>query len=329
MTEEPGKTETIGTVLAEALSTSSDDHQATMLRLAEIRLKSRQDVLAKAVAVLDEHPHLCRLLKSDTGLRWLKEREYREGLGQVAAGTLGEGKAKAEEKEPAPLGQRAAVDSLLSNMVAIPAGKFTMGSDEKNDEKPPHEVELGAFQIAAMPVTQAQYEAVMGRNPSHLEDRPNNPVESISWKDAMEFCRRLSDQTGQKFTLPTEAQWEYACRAGSSTRYCFGASANELSDYAWYGANSGGSIHPVGQKTPNAWGLYDMHGNVWEWCLSLYKPYPYKDDGRNDLSADGPRVVRGGCWLIDADNCRSACRYYVNPDYRADAFGFRLVRTQK
>jgi formylglycine-generating enzyme required for sulfatase activity len=168
---------------------------------------------------------------------------------------------------------------VTMKLVLIRPGKFIMGSPDseegrKADEGPQHEVAISkSFYMGLTEVTQVQYEAVMGTNPSEFKG-PTNPVENVTWDNAVEFCRKLSEKTGKAVRLPTEAEWEYACRAGSKTRYSFGDSDSALGNYVWYGANSGGKLHPVGQKKPNAYGLYDMHGNVFEWCADWYDSYP-------------------------------------------------------
>ena len=167
----------------------------------------------------------------------------------------------------------------------------------------------------------------MGKNPSHFkESGPDAPVEMVSWDDAQEFCRKLSElaeekEAGRRYRLPTEAEWEYACRAGSAEKYCYGDDESRLGDYAWYRKNSDGKTHQVGQKKPNAWGLYDMHGNVWEWCADWYDREYYANSPTDDPTGPSEgsfRVFRGGGPLWGAGVCRSACR----PDSRA-APGFR------
>jgi formylglycine-generating enzyme required for sulfatase activity len=158
-------------------------------------------------------------------------------------------------------------------MVSLPAGQFLMGSpdsdsDAKSYEKPQHQVKVNSFAIGKYPVTQAQYQAVMGTNPSYFQNNPQNPVEKVSWNNAQAFCQKLSQITGKTYRLPTEAEWEYACRAGTTTRYYFGDDANQLGDYAWYDGNSQETTHPVGQKKPNAWGLY--HSHEWQ-CLGVVR----------------------------------------------------------
>ncbi|MCX5656031.1 MAG: formylglycine-generating enzyme family protein [Planctomycetota bacterium] len=205
-------------------------------------------------------------------------------------------------------------------LVLIPAGKFMMG-----EEKDRHEVTLSKpFYVGVTEVTQAQYQAVMGTNPSNFKGA-TNPVETVSWNDATEFCKKLSEKTRQAVRLPTEAEWEYACRAGTATAFSFGDADSALGDYAWYSANSG-STHPVGQKKPNAWGLYDMHGNVWEWCADWYADYPKGAATDPQGAASGSqRVLRGGSWGSSADSCRAAGRNGHDPDGRFNRGGFRVV----
>ncbi|CCI36453.1 SUMF1/EgtB/PvdO family nonheme iron enzyme [Microcystis aeruginosa] len=233
-------------------------------------------------------------------------------------------------------------NGVTLEMVSLPAGEFLMGSpdsdpDAWDSEKPPHQVKVNSFAIGKYPVTQAQYQAVMGTNPSHFKNNSwfknnlQNPVEQVSWNDAQAFCQKLSQITGKTYRLPTEAEWEYACRAGTTTCYYFGDDANQLGDYAWYKGNSQDKTHPVGQKRPNAWGLYDMSGNVWEWCEddwhSSYIGAPtdgsawIKNNNDNDY-----RILRGGSWYNSPNSCRSA---YRNNDTRRDnnsnSYGFRVV----
>ena len=198
-----------------------------------------------------------------------------------------------------------------------------MGSPDNDrkacdDEKPQHKVEIGSpFYLGVTPVTQAQFEAVMGKNPSHFQGLPENPVESVSWFEALKFCNKLSRKNGlspyyvirgskpievvggEGYRLPTEAEWEYACRAGTESRYGFGDDVKQLGSYAWYSSNSEGRTWPVGRKRPNAFGLYDMHGNVWEWCWDGYEEGYYRHspdvDPLGDEEADY-RVTRGGSW---------------------------------
>ncbi len=221
-------------------------------------------------------------------------------------------------------------------LARIPAGTFMMGSvvGEANrglDEGPQMRVTLtDDFYLGATDVTQGQYLAVMGTNPSDFKSvGPNGPVEEVSWLDAMAFCQKLTEQEraagrlpeGCVFTLPTEAQWEYACRAGTT-----GAYAGSPPAMAWYDRNSGGTTHPVGMKQPNAWGLFDMTGNVYQWCSDWYaKRYP----GGAVSDPVGPlqgefHVLRGGGWYYEESYCRSAYRDY-DPGYRANFIGFRVA----
>ena len=205
--------------------------------------------------------------------------------------------------------------------VLIPGGTFKMGSDEGTQyEKPVHEVKLSDFLIAKYEVTQEVWEKIMGKNPSHFKGK-NNPVEQVRWEDCQEFCKK----TGLR--LPTEAEWEYACRAGTKTKFYWGD--KEDGDYMWYHANSESKTHPVGKKKPNEYGLHDMSGNVLEWCQDWWDKNYYENSSKENPK--GPekgqyRVVRGGDCYIDAYNCRSSYRRCCMPSLRHRSFvGFRSV----
>ena len=222
---------------------------------------------------------------------------------------------------------------VTMKLVRIRPGKFMMGSPDsekgrKDDEGPQHEVTISkAFYLGVTEVTQAQYEAVMGKNPSHFKGAAN-PVENVSWNGAVLFCRKLSAKTGKAFRLPTEAEWEYACRAGSKTRFSFGDSESALGDYAWHQGNCGGKTQPVAQKKPNAWGLYDMLGNVWNLCADWYGSYPSgaSTDPQGATSGDR-RVIRGGCYGDGAGFVRCAARTRRGPAERLNCDGFRCAIT--
>ena len=222
---------------------------------------------------------------------------------------------------------------IILELIKIPAGSFMMGSDEYNSQKPIHQVTLKEFYLGKYPVTQEQYQAVIGNNPSRFKDNPKNPVDCVSWDDAQEFCQKLKKLTGKDFRLPTEAEWEYACRAGTQTRYYFGDKDDQLGEYAWFAKNSDPKTHPVGQKKPNNWGLYDMSGNVLEWCKDpWHDSYAEKPDNiRNDgntiwlSSNESLHILRGGSGGSDAFRCCSAYRYWYDADNRYSYFGFRLA----
>jgi formylglycine-generating enzyme required for sulfatase activity len=239
-------------------------------------------------------------------------------------------------------------ETLPSNikleMVKIPAGSFLMGTEEaevirlckeyETDwckcEMPQHRVNLQEFYLGKYPVTQEQYQAIMGSNPSYFKDNSKNPVENVSWEDAQAFCQKLNDKTEKKYRLPSEAEWEYACKSGTQTRYYFGDNEKLLGEYVWYDANSGNKTHPVGQKKPNNWGLYDMSGNVWEWCEDgwhkNYENAPKNGSSWNENDYQTSlKLLRGGSWNNNSRYCRSARR---NGDYagsRVSNNGFRLA----
>ncbi len=247
---------------------------------------------------------------------------------------------------------------IMENLVTCPSGSFLMGSPDgflgvfggetsRDRNETQHLVIISKeFKISKYPVTQALYEYITGSNPSKFINE-NCPVENISWNDAKKFCNKLNIRyasqipTGYKFDLPTEAQWEYACRAGTSTAFNNGQNltgkdeCDSLDEIAWYKNNADGKTHPVGLKKPNEWGIYDMHGNVYEWCRDWYGDYPTNCE----IDPTGPntstsfllnRVIRGGNFKAHAGNCRSAARCYSNPNFPFEtAFngscGFRIV----
>jgi formylglycine-generating enzyme required for sulfatase activity len=215
------------------------------------------------------------------------------------------------------------IGSLEISMVRIPAGTFRMGSSAgAENEKPIHTVTLShAFWMGKYPVTQAQFEAVMGRNPSNWK-RPDNPVNQVTWDDAQAFVARLNtQQDGFVFHLPTEAEWEYACRAGTT-----GETYGNLKNIAWYGHAMFGSIHPVGQKAPNAFGLYDMLGNVVQWCQDFFGPYSADDQTDPQGPTSGElRLVRGGSFIDSKSACRAPLRRHYAAGYRYRDLGFRVV----
>jgi formylglycine-generating enzyme required for sulfatase activity len=238
--------------------------------------------------------------------------------------------------------------ATAQEMVLIPAGTFIMGDKDEVDAEL-HEVSLSAFFMDKNLVTQEQFQEVMGENPSRWKGE-GNPVEQVRWSDAVRFCNKRSELEGLKpsydlatwkcdfnangYRLPTEAEWEYACRAGATTAYYFGENESKIGDYAWYDKNSGGHPRPVGQKKPNVWGLFDMAGNLWQWCNDFYQVDYYTQSPTQDPKGpdDGKtKVVRGGAWRFSADNCRAGYRYNESPGYADvcfgyDIYGFRCVR---
>jgi formylglycine-generating enzyme required for sulfatase activity len=236
------------------------------------------------------------------------------------------------------------------DMVSISAGQFTMGVNEGPiDAKPAHQVKVGGFLMDQHEITQEVYKSVTGKNPSRRKN-PKNPVEQVTWSAAVKFCNARSMQEGlapcyntntwecdfsaNGYRLPTEAEWEYACRAGASTRFFFGENAEELKSFAWFEGNSQAKPHPVGQRKPNAWGLYDMAGNVWEWCNDFYGAKYFRDspgDNPRGPKQGEKRVLRGGAWSSSADSCTSWVRNcdeagLTDVCLTMDSNGFRCVR---
>lgn len=253
--------------------------------------------------------------------------------------------AKRQNDTAKALGMKKLLSLDLGNrvplkLVLIPAGSFMMGSPTLEQENRPsfkgeaqHEVTISKpFYIGVTHVTVAQYaQFVSDTRQKHAEPKfkqaGDHPAVQVSWEDAEAFCQWLSKKSGKAVALPTEAQWEYACRAGTQTRFCFGDKATALGDYSWYSVNSGGMTHPVAKKKPNAWGLYDMHGNAWHWCADYYGPYVVADQTDPTGPKDGTLRVRRGCsWMGDGPaNCRSACRNGITPITLGDWIGFRVA----
>ncbi|MCX7046264.1 MAG: SUMF1/EgtB/PvdO family nonheme iron enzyme [Candidatus Sumerlaeota bacterium] len=266
--------------------------------------------------------------------RFNSARAMREALDKISASPLSASPLSVPAAAPSiiiPKEQNYSEDlgnGVRIDMIWIPAGTFQMGSNQNDTEKPIHSVELDGFWLGKYPVTQAQYQAITGQNPSNFKSA-SNPVEQVNWDEATEFCRRISQKTGKTYCLPTEAQWEYACRAGANGKYCFGDSESQLGEYAWFDGNSESQTHPVGQKKPNQWGLFDMHGNVLEWCADWYGAYTAEKQRNPSGPGSGEyRVLRGGSWFNTPVLCRSAYRSYNTPDYRLIFIGFRLARTK-
>jgi sulfatase modifying factor 1 len=238
--------------------------------------------------------------------------------------------------------------AVPAGMVRIPGGQFLMGDKEETDAAV-HRITMSEFFMDKTLVTQDQYEKAMSDNPSRWKVG-KNPVEQVRWSDAVRFCNKRSELEGlhpcydlktwkcdfkaDGYRLPTEAEWEYACRAGTATSYFFGDDSSKLGDYAWFDKNAGGRPRPVAQKLANPWGLFDVCGNVWEWCNDFYKVDYYKESPLSDPKgpdAGQTKVVRGGAWRFSAERCRSGYRYNENPGYADvcfgyDIYGFRCVR---
>lgn len=258
--------------------------------------------------------------------------------------------APAAMPEDPPTAPKEITTSAGIVMVLLPGGTFTMGDNSGEVDETEHTVTLSPFYLDKFEVTQEEYQRVMGENPSKVAGK-KNPVEQIRWSDAVRYCNARSRLEGldpaydlttwtcrfeaSGYRLPTEAEWEYAARAGTRTQYSFGDNETELKQYAWYKDTAGGKPHPVGQRKPNAWGFFDMHGNVWEWCNDFYKVDYFTEspekDPRGPLTGE-KKVLRGGCLSSNPDACRSAYRYNENPAYTDacfgyDIYGFRCARS--
>jgi formylglycine-generating enzyme required for sulfatase activity/serine/threonine protein kinase len=307
------------------------EHATAVAAAEQAQADAVAAVAAKSQATIEEAKHdLAGKLAAATTARDAAEAELQQ-LGQQIASARVERDRLADELNELN-GPDEIANSIGMQLKLIPAGTFSMGSaNGDSDEQPVHEVTISRpYYLGVTEVTNGQWQAVMRDVPSKWKNA-DLPVESVSWEDAATFCNRLSSlpaerRAGRVYRLPTEAEWEYACRAGTTTAYSFGDDKSLLGDFAWYPGNSGRQTHPVGQKRPNAWGLYDMHGNVWEWCSDLYGDYAAGAVRDPAGPATGSlRVLRGGSWSYSAGRCRSAFRGRGNPSNRDSRVGFRLA----
>ena len=229
-----------------------------------------------------------------------------------------------------PAGTEATFDGV--EFVWVPSGEFLMGAPEgvgDIDERPQHRVCITrGFWLGKHPITQAQWESVMGENPAHFSG-PEFPVEQVSWRECQVFLDRLSGDDSGRYRLPSEAEWEYACRAGSTGAYSFGDALDGMEDCAWVSQAGVDGPRVVGLGTPNAWGLHDMHGNVLEWCQDWFQTYYYREspveDPQGPTEGDG-RVLRGGAFNLDGKYARASFRYFNSSGCRGPNMGFRIVR---
>lgn len=223
------------------------------------------------------------------------------------------------------------IANLVNNMVYVSGGTFTMGATSEqginayDEEKPAHRVTLASYYIGKYEVTQAEWKAVMDSNPSKFKG-DNLPVEHVNWNDCQEFIRKLNSLTGKNFRLPTEAEWEFAARGGNNSRGYKYSGSNDIHSVAWYSGNSNDRTHPVGRKSLNELGLYDMSGNVLEWCQDWYGSYSSSSQTNSTGPvSDSHRVIRGGAWSTDAKKCRVSLRYDITPGLRCKFLGLRLA----
>jgi formylglycine-generating enzyme required for sulfatase activity len=330
------------TTLKDQLTQLARDRDSTLAKAADAqgmaeKLKSQLQEQIQKVAALQEQNNSLQQLIDDLKKLVLAVSEANTSGGGAAVPTtaiVAPGATDAGRPTP-PAGAGPTLtgktidlgNGVSMEFVLVPAGSFDMGSPDSekerdSDEGPVHRVQITkAFYMSKYEVTQDQYLAIMGRNPSKFSGG-NLPVEAVSWDEAVACCGKIGGR------LPTEAEWEYACRAGSETRFCYGDDLTyaQLGEYAWYSGNSGSTTHTIGQKKPNSFGLYDMHGNVYEWCSDWFAAYANAQTVNPVGASSGQyRVCRGGSWFSDARRCRSANRNYISPDYRDNNIGFRVA----
>ena len=254
----------------------------------------------------------------------------RPGKKQQTTNTTPAKKRTSQQQVMSEKQRKAIIQNLINNMVCVEGSTFTMGGTSEQgsvglDELPTHQVSLASFSIGKYEVTQEEWQAMMGSNPSVFKGA-KRPVENVSWNDCQEFIRKLNAMTGKSFRLPTEAEWEYAARGGNRSIGYKYAGGDNLDRVAWYNGNSGSTTHDVGQKSPNELGLYDMAGNVYEWCQDWLGGYS-RNSQTTITSPDSRlfRIIRGGCWKYHADTCRISFRASEKPDKATNNCGLRLA----
>ncbi len=327
--------EDLQTEIAEATQTSAAAEAERQRRAAAE--KATRDSLAQVKIQQDAADKAAQTRREQESAERAEQerltREAEEKRQQAAAAEKAEQERLAKDAEEKRLAKAALESNILQpDMVLVKGGTFTMGDYEGgSNEKPAHAVTLSDFYIAKTEVTQAMWRAVMGNNPSSFKNCDECPVEQVSWNDVQEFIQKLNAKTNKKYRLPSEAEWEYAARGGAKSKAYLYTGSNTLGEVAWYDSNSGSKTHPVGQKNANELGLYDMSGNVFEWCQDWYDAGYYQKSPDNN--PHGPnmgvsRIYRGGSWDNSRIYARVASRSYEAPSYRFNVLGFRLVRQQ-
>ncbi len=321
-------------------NTEVDLNEAVTLgQLWNTQLKEREAEYERLAKTSETDKAYFQRLAQQEQARTQELTEQLETLQDRVSTAKAEAKAVQQEVEARPFRNPLKNGGQGPQMIIIPSGSFKMGSPETevgrfDHEGPQHTVTISRpFALSIYEITFAEYDTfaqATGRRSPGDEGwgRGQRPVIDVSWDDADAYAQWLSDQTGERYRLPTEAEWEYAARADSKTAYSFGDAPHKLNEYAWYIDNSGGKTHPVGQRKPNTWGLYDMHGNVWEWVQDWYGVYAARivSDPQGPVSG-AARVVRGGGWYVDARDCRGAIRGINAPGVRVHYLGFRLARS--
>lgn len=330
------------TSVAVFVQQSNRREKAERERLIAMAERARQDSIADAQAEMQRQAREAEERRQAEEARQKAERERQAAEAKAEQERLAQQERQRQEQErqrqvaearrKATSNRTIRVGDVSFEMVYVEGGTFRMGATEEQGEdaydweKPVHSVSLSDFHIGKHEVTQGLWEEVMGGNPSDNKAGDNYPVEMVSWEDCQRFIERLNNRTGLKFRLPTEAEWEYAARGGQKSRgYKYSGSTYDLGSVAWYEGNSGNRTHPVGQKQANELGLYDMSGNVYEWCYDWYGRYSSSSQRNPSGPASGAyRVLRGGSYYYFARYCRVSSRYRYDPGYR-NYYGLRLV----